>query len=656
MALTTPVDPGLSANRGFLGRPHAFLSIVAERLAFIGVAGMLIAAGATVIDVTLQSTLRAGVVALNEITSMAVAIAIAACIPAGVIGGVNLKIDVFSRWINGRLAAWLDAVGAAALLLFFGLLTQHIALHSVVLYEEARTSVLLGWPLAPFMFVVVVLLGIGTVIQALITLQTVKAAWSYVNRDVKTYPVVTFIAVVLGIFILGLIAYGIADFQSMSGWAQRNPATAVSISLLVMWILMLGLVPLAALSGLVGIVGCALFIGFAPALKVFATEATGLLTNSQIATLPLFLMMGSFAAVSGMADDLYKLAHVLFSRYRGGLAMATIGSSAGFGALTGSSIATAAVIGRVAIPEMRRNGFSPALATGVCAAGGTLGPLVPPGSTPLIIFAILTESSVGQLFMASVGPAILAVLLYFITIYIYVRVAPKSAPPAIGGIDILELRSSLRRCIPVALLVFGVMGGIFFGFFTDTQSAAVGAIGAFICAVARGKLNKKTFFEVMVETTATTAMVYGLIMGAQVFSYSISLSALADSLVASLGTLQLSPATLMTLIVVGYLMAGMILESMAIMIITVPVITPLIESMGYDIIWWGIVMLCIVETGMIHPPFGLNVIVLKAITPDVSLWTIYKGVTPFVAADLLKLVVLIAFPAIALWLPRAMVH
>ena len=222
--------------------------------------------------------------------------------------------------------------------------------------------------------------------------------------------------------------------------------------------------------------------------------------------------------------------------------------------------------------------------------------------------------------------------------------------------DLAELSSSLKRCIPVAVLVFGVMGGIFFGLFTDTQSAAVGAIGAFVAAVWRRKITRSTFLEVMTETTATTAMVYGLIMGAQIFSMSISFSTLADSIVASLGALHLPSPVLMALIIAGYLLLGMIMESFAIMIITVPIITPLVTGMGYDIVWWGIAMLCVVETGMIHPPFGINVFVLKGITPDVSLWTIYKGVTPFVIADLVKLVLLVLFPIITLWLPHTMVH
>jgi tripartite ATP-independent transporter DctM subunit len=434
----------------------------------------------------------------------------------------------------------------------------------------------------------------------------------------------------------------------------KNPGATVVFAFVLMWAFMLGLMPLAAVTGIIGIVGSALFIGFAPAVSAFATEATGLLTNSQLATLPLFLMMGSFAAVAGLADDLYRLSHVIFSRWRGGLAFATIGSCAGFGALTGSSLATAATIGRVAIPEMESRGYSPALATGVCAAGGTLGPLVPPGSGPLILFALLTEASIGQLFVASVGPAVLAVALYLLTIAIYVRVSPTSVPVLTSGTNWAELRAASRRCLGVAILVFGVMGGLYFGVFTDIESAAVGAIGAFIFAVSRGKLNRGAFFEVMVETTTTTALVYGLIIGAQIFSFFVSVSALTESITAFVASLHWHNLALMALILFGYLLLGTVMESFAVMIITVPIITPLVITMGYDIIWWGIVMLCVVETGLIHPPFGLNVIVLKGISPKTSLWTIYKGVAPFVVADLVKLALLVLFPSIALWLTHTM--
>ena len=655
--MASPADtaaPGPGAV-GIIDQLETWLAALTRPLASIGVLGMLAAATATVVDVLLRWLAGRGVLALNEIVSMVFGVAIAACIPAGVAGGVNLKIDIFARWITGRLAAWLDVFGSSLLLLFFAVLTYRIYVFTGTLYAQGRSTVILGWPMWPFISVADALFAVATVIQAVIVLNKVRRALIYAPApDEQSYRVATYIALILGLFVIALAAYAVVDFPGLSFWASDHPGAAVGIAFAVMWILMLGQVPLAALTGVIGAIGAALFIGFPPAFSTVAVESTSLLTNAQIATLPLFLMMGSFAAVAGMSEDLYKLANVLLGRFRGGLALATIGSCAGFGALTGSSLATAATIGRVAIPEMRARGYSPALATGTCAAGGTLGPLVPPGSGPIIVFAILTEASIGQLFVASVGPAILAVLLYFLTVMIYARVSPSSAPVTTTPVDRAELRIALRRCIPVGLLVFGVMGGLYFGIFTDTELAAVGALGAFACVVYRKKLNRGSFLEVMAETTATTAMVYGLIIGAQIFAFFVLVSALTESVTAFIGSLHWSSLALISVILVGYLLLGTVMEAFAVMIITVPIITPLIVSLGYPVIWWGIIMLCVVETGMIHPPFGLNVFVLKSITPDVSLWTIYKGVTPFVVADLIKLILMVLFPAITLWLPATM--
>jgi tripartite ATP-independent transporter DctM subunit len=405
--------------------------------------------------------------------------------------------------------------------------------------------------------------------------------------------------------------------------------------------------------GLIGLTGAALLIGFAPALSAFATEVTGFLTNSQVATLPLFLMMGSFAAQAGMASDLYALAHVLVGRFRGGLALATIGGCAGFGMLTSSSIATASLIGKVSIPEMRTRGYSPALATGCVAAGGTLGAIVPPGSGPLIVFALLTESSIGQLFIASIGPAVLCVALYFAAVSLYVRFSPSSAPRtehAPAG-DIWKALWSSRSTWVVFFLV---MGGLYFGVFTDTESAAVGAFSCFAIALWRKKLGGGRFWAVMAETTAVTAMIYGLIFGANTFSFFVAVSALAQGVAAWFDTLGWAPWMILGVLLVGYLILGSIMESFAVMVITVPIITPLILNIGYDLVWWGVIMLCMVETGLMTPPLGLNVFVLKSITPDVPIWTTYKGVIPFVVADMVKAALLVAFPGIALWMVGTM--
>jgi C4-dicarboxylate transporter DctM subunit len=657
MTVLNPLGRASGERANLFDHLEQWFKAATGSLAALGVLGMLVAAAATVIDVTLRWAFDSGVVALNEILSMAFAVAIAACIPAGLANGVNLKIDIFSRWITGRLAAWLDAFGACTLLLFFLLLAWHITLYANSLVAQGRTTMILGWPLAPFIYSVAALLALGSLVQTVVTINAIRRAWNYSEPGTgsSSSPVASGIAMLLGAIVIAIAVYAAADFPAISRWAVENPGQAVILLFVIMWILILGLVPVAALTGLLGVVGAALFIGIPPAFSAFATETTGLITNSQVATLPLFLMMGSFAAVSGIADDLYKLAHILFGRFRGGLGLATIGSCAGFGAMTGSSLATAATVGRVAIPEMRERGYSPALATGVCAAGGTLGPLVPP-SGAIIVFALLTESSIGQLFMAAVGAAALSVLLYFVTVMLYVRIAPKSTPPASGSVDWAELRAVLARCLPIALLIFGVIGGLYLGVFTDTESAAFGAIGAFAIAIFRGKLNRHTFLNVMVETTATTAMVYGIIIGAQMFAFLVGVSSLTEAVTTLVANLHWQPQAVIAIILIGYLLLGVMMESFAVMIITVPFITPVVNSLGFDTIWWGIVMVCVVETGMIHPPFGINVVVLKGITPDISLWTIYRGVTPFVVADLVKLVLLVLFPMIALWLPYTMMR
>jgi C4-dicarboxylate transporter DctM subunit len=268
--------------------------------------------------------------------------------------------------------------------------------------------------------------------------------------------------------------------------------------------------------------------------------------------------------------------------------------------------------------------------------------------------AFLTEASIGQLFVASVGPAILTILFYFITVMLYVRLVPGAAPQTHEA-EPGELRTTARQCIPVGILFFLVMGGLYFGVFTDTESAAVGAFGAFLFAAWRGKLGRRAFWAVMAETTATTAMIYGLIFGAQIFSFFVGVSALTQSATAWVGSLHWPPLAIMAVILIAYLALGSLMEAFAVMVITVPIVTPLVLSLGFDLIWWGIIMLIVVEVGMIHPPLGLNVFVLKSILPEVPLWTIYKGVMPFCAADLIKLVLMVLIPAITLWLPSTMV-
>lgn len=637
-----------------LDRLQDACTVATRPIAFIGVIGMLIVSGITVADVLLRWLANSGVPALNEVVSMTFAVAVAACMPSGCARGVNLTVDILERWLAPRLAAWLAAAGGALLFVFFAILAWRIGVFAASVADQGLITIILNWPQAPFLYAAAILIGIAAVVQAVAAANLVRRALACPGGPLPPLAsrTVSNVVIAAAVAIVALAGYAALDFAAVARWTQSDPGTAVVVAFVLLWACLLGLVPLAAVMGLMGIVGSALFIGFGPAFSAFATEAAGFLTNSQVATLPLFLMMGSFAAVAGVSNDVYRLAQAFVGLFRGGLAMATVGGCAGFGAVTGSSLATVATFGRVALPEMRARGYAPGLATGCVAAGGTLGALIPP-SAPLIVFALLTEASIGQLFVAALVPGVIAMALYLATIGILVRVDPDIAPPPVR-MRAGEFVTALRQCGAVVLLFGGVIGGMYAGVFTATEAAAVGAFGAFLVALARGKLRPATFWSVMGETTGSTALIYGLIFGALSFSFFVGISAIPEKAMALVGGLALEPVLVIALILLVYLVLGCVMDSFAVMVITVPIVTPLILHMGYDMVWWGIVMLCVVETGMITPPFGLNVYVLKTMVDDVPMGRIFRGVVPFVLADFIKLALLVAIPAIVLWLPSTM--
>src|SRR6185437_16391477 len=568
-------------DRSFFDRAEFYVGETSRVVAIACVCGMLFVAAITMVDVLLRWFANEPIPAINEIVQMTFSVAISACIPAGMIQRVNLKIDLVARYFSPPLHAWLEVLGSACLWLFYTVLAWRIFIYADTLASEGRTTVILGLPQAPFMYCVSALLAFGTLVQTLIIINEARRA-SVHGAKANALAAVTAV-------LIGLSSWWwVANHQMLANWAQTHIGLTVTLVFIIMWLMTLVLIPIAAIMGIVGVIASTLFIGLMPSLGAASTEVTGFLGNSQLATLPLFLMMGSFAAVADISEDVYRLAHVMLGRLRGGLALTTIAGCAGFG-----------------------------------APGGTLGALLPPASGPLILFALLSEASVGQLFVAAVLPGLLATALYLLTIAIYVRVSPASAPVD-RNIQAGSLVAALSRCGPAALLFGSVLGGIYFGIFTATEAAAVGAFESFLCALFRGKLKGSAFWHVMAGTTATTAMIYGLIFGAQIFSFFVGVSALTESATAFLSHLNWAPITIIAVILLVYLLLGSVMESFAVMVITVPIVTPLVLHLGYDVLWWGIINLCVVETGLIHPPLGLNVFVLKSIQPDVSIWTVYK--------------------------------
>jgi C4-dicarboxylate transporter DctM subunit len=359
--------------------------------------------------------------------------------------------------------------------------------------------------------------------------------------------------------------------------------------------------------------------------------------------------MAHVCFAAGASRDFFDAAARLIGHRRGGLALASIAGCAGFGAISGSSLATAATIGLVGLPEMRRRGYSDALATGSVAAGGTLGSLIPP-SGALIVFGILAEQSIGKLFTAAIIPALSQALFYMITIVLLCRWRP-SLGPATEKASWAERRSALFRIVDLAILVTVVMGGIALGLFTPTEAASVGAVGALLLCARRRRLNADSLREALAETLRTTGMIYVVIIGALIFSVFMSLTGLADQvgeLMGGLGGGQLTAVIVMTLLL---LLLGSVLDGLALMLLTTPILLPIIIQLGLSPIWFGIYLVRTMELGFVHPPIGINLYVIQGIAKDVPLSRIFKGVLPFLAADFAHLALLIAVPGLALALP-----
>ncbi len=407
-------------------------------------------------------------------------------------------------------------------------------------------------------------------------------------------------------------------------------------------------VPLGAAMGLTGLVGYAAIDGWERAFIVFG-ETPYSLSHYAFSVLPLFILMGSVATRSGMSQELFIAANAIFAGRRGALPMATIGACAGFAAISGSSLATAATFTQIAVPEMRRYGYDERLSTGAVAAGGTLGILIPP-SVIMVIYALAAEESVPALFAAGMIPGLLLTLLFVIVIWIIARVRPEWAPAG----PLMPWRERLRAAATMWKLVvlFGfAVGGIYTGWFSPTEAAGVAAFAAVVIAVASRQMNWTTFVDCLMETLRTTAMLIFIIMGAWIFAYFVVQTQLPKALIELIEIMALPPWAVILMILIFYILLGCVLESVAIILVTVPVFLPVVVALGYDTVWYGILMIVVVEVGLITPPVGLNIFVIRAQLPDIPLSTIFRGIVPFLAADAVLIALLMLFPQIALWLP-----
>lgn len=419
-----------------------------------------------------------------------------------------------------------------------------------------------------------------------------------------------------------------------------------------LFLLILARVPIGFAMIIVGVSGVALQSSWAPAFTLLASEPASVLSNVDLATVPLFLLMGTFATIAGFSADLYNAVAALFGHRRGGLAYATIGGCAAFGVVCGSSTATAATFARVALPEMLKRGYSPAFSTGTIAAGGTLKSLIPP-SIVMVLYCIVAKTFIFDLFFAAIVPAVIAIVLNLAAITIVVRMRPQAAP-VLERASWTERRAALGKAAPALVLVVGVFGGLYSGIFTVNEAASVAAVLSFLFALMRGRLTWRRLVEGLRESASATAMLYVILIGAFVFTYFITLARIPEALVQSIEGLPLAPVAIVFLLLAGYLVLGAVFDEISAMLITLPFVLPVIVKLGYDAVWWGIINVVVIELGMIIPPIGVIVFLLHGLARDIPIRTIYRGVAPFIVADLVLLALLTVFPTIALWLPKVL--
>lgn len=419
-----------------------------------------------------------------------------------------------------------------------------------------------------------------------------------------------------------------------------------------MFVLMLLRVPIGIAMGIVGAAGFAWLTGLPAAIALVGSSPLRSAGDPSLGIVPMFILMGALASTTGLSQEIFRAAHAWLGHLRGGLAYAAMSACAGFAAINGSSVATAVTMTKVALPQMRAFGYRPSLAAGALAAGGTLGIMIPP-SVVFVLYGIMTDQDIGKLFMAGVLPGLLAVALYMLTIYLIGRLRPADLPAGTRT-PWAQRWQSVRGLWGTAALFVFVLGGMYFGLFTPNEAAAMGVFGALLIALLRKRMSVAILRDALAETLRVSASIFTIVIGAYLFGYFLSVAGTTQALIEFIVHLQMDRHAVLFLVLLMYLFLGAIMDELAMILLTIPVIYPAMMQLGFDPIWFGVIIVMTVTLGLICPPVGMNVFVVNALARDLKLADIYRGVAPFIAADLVRLSLLVAFPAISVWLPSLM--
>ena len=421
------------------------------------------------------------------------------------------------------------------------------------------------------------------------------------------------------------------------------------VGFVLMFALLMLRVPIGIAMGIAGVLGFGLLSGFAPALNLLANVPLSVLTDYNLSVIPMFILMGAFCSTAGMSRELFDAGLAWVGHRRGGLALASIGACAGFAAINGSSVATAATMSQVALPEMRKAGYDPGLSAGLIAAGGTLGIMIPP-SVIFVLYGIMTETDITKLFFAGVVPGLLAVMFYSALVAFIAHRHPQ-AFPAGRRHSWGERFVTLKNLWPTLALFLLVLGSMYLGWVTVTEAAGIGAVGALAIGLLRGQLDRRAIKRALIDSLRVSSAIMLIVVGAYLFGYFLTVTQFTQKAVDLLVNLPIGAYGVLALVMLVYLVLGAVMDELAMILLTVPIVYPVMMKLGFDPVWFGVIIVMAVTFGMICPPVGMNVFVINSIARDISLTRIYKGTMPFIAVDVVRLVLLCAFPVLSLWLP-----
>lgn len=615
---------------------------LSQAAGYLSGGALLLVGIAIMVDVIARRIISLPIKGLFEISELSFAVLIALAFADANYSRSHVAMGVVGG-LTGR-AAGLRLVAALFTGITFALLAYFLFTFGSQKAEFGEKTLVLQWPLQPFWYIAATFAALSVVAQVAVCIEDGRALAQLAPAEILKESV----APLLGVALVILFCLALIRWQG-----QMGPVAKVLLGFGALYGLAVSHVPIGVSMALAGLAGSYALLSTGAAVQVGTNNVVSIMSSADIASVPLFLLMGNLAVAAGFADQIFGAATAFFGRFRGGHAIATIIGSAGFGAISGSSVATTVTIGGVAYREMRSRAYAPGFATGTIAAGGTLGALIPP-SVILIIYCVIAEQSISEAFMAALIPGLLATALYVTTIGVLVWLRPDLAPLPDRTVSRHPVRGLLGAWRPVLLFLL-VVGGLYGGLFTTQEAAAVGTGFAFIFWLISGKASGNGLFKAARDAVTTSATLYLLIIGATIFSAFLNLAGITNA-VLSLIEPATTPAWVAIFILVWmYLILGSIFDTVAALVVTVPFVIPIITAFNYDLIWWGIITLSLVEIGMITPPIGMNVFVMKSLVGDeIPIKTIFKGALPFLVADSFRVLLLIAFPIITLWLPTVL--